>query len=189
MIVNPSVIAPQVSEVEVEGTAVRTVVIKVVLKAKDIEELALEVSILMGEMVLDRDPVEEVSAEVLLVAKETDIEVKVTDIMLGMIVVEVKGIQIESSELINELKSGIEYGKLVVDGTELVLRLIDVKSELILELGRFETEAMLVGRVLSEDTDAGGSVVIIVVGKIDVPLLELGSKTVTVFGPVLSELD
>ena len=77
----------------------------------------------------------------------------------------------------------------VVDGTELVLRLIDVKSELILELGRFETEAMLVGRVLSEDTDAGGSVVIIVVGKIDVPLLELGSKTVTVFGPVLSELD
>lgn len=48
---------------------------------------------------------------------------------------------------------------------------------------------MLVGRVLSEDTDAGGSVVTIVVGKIDVPLLELGSKTVTVFGPVLSELD
>lgn len=92
MIVNPSVIAPQVSEVEVEGTAVGTVVVKVVLKAKDIEEVALEVSILMGEMVLDRDSVEEVSAEVLLVAKETDIEVKVTDIMLGMIVVEVKGI-------------------------------------------------------------------------------------------------
>ena len=166
-------------EVEDEGTVIIDVVVEIVLESEKGDEVALEVSTLVVETAADRDSLDDIDIEL-------DIEVKVVDIVLGTVVLDVEGIQIYSNELISELRSGIEYGKLVVDGTEPELVGIGVGIESLLELKRLEVDMMLMG-VFNDDKVV--ETVVPVVKLVDVSLLDVGSTVIAVSVPVLSELD
>lgn len=165
-------------DVEDEGTVIIEVVVEIVLESEKGDEVALEVTTPVVETAVDRGSLDDIDIEL-------DVEVKVADIVLGTVVLDVEGIQIDSNELISELRSGTEYGKLAVNGTETELVGIGVGNQSLLKLKRLEVEMMLMG-VFSDGKVV--ETVVPVVKLIEILLVIVDRTVATKSVPVPTEL-